>query len=71
MTKIITQPNPEDPDTTIDGDPVINFDVECTECGNKPTVDVVFHSHPNCSYQSNLCGECFWGIPGCLDPTFW
>lgn len=49
---------------------VENYDVNCVNCGQSPTVDVVTHDLRKVQI-SELCGACYFGEARCIDPAEW
>ena len=46
-----------------------NYGIVCTDCGSKPTVDIV---NPDGSIEhTELCGVCCFGDADCADPENW
>lgn len=48
---------------------VPNYEIECTNCGMTPTVDV--EDNGKVIHRTELCGPCCWGESSCLDTDEW
>lgn len=47
-----------------------NYDIECQNCGERPTVSVR-SVRSGFIHNTELCGPCCFGEAACLDPEVW
>ena len=48
-----------------------NFDIECQNCGQLPTVTIITQDEDDENSESELCGPCFFGGAACIDHENW
>jgi hypothetical protein len=57
--------NPE----ILDSEP--NYEIACTVCGEKPTVDLIIPDTKLLFERTRMCGVCMFGEADAIDPENW